>query len=52
MYATLVELEKAFAEMAPSETVLDLGSGAGFGCFLAAQEVGPDGETSFTSITS
>ena len=34
---------KAFAEMAPGETVLDLGSGAGFDCFLAAQEVGPDG---------
>ena len=34
---------KAFAEMAPGETALDLGSGAGFDCFLAAQEVGPDG---------
>jgi SAM-dependent methyltransferase len=34
---------KAFAKMAPGETVLDLGSGAGFDCFLAAQEVGPDG---------
>ena len=26
------------------ETVLDLGSGAGLDCMLAAQEVGPDGE--------
>jgi arsenite methyltransferase len=34
---------KAFAEMRPGETVLDLGSGAGFDCFLAAQEVGPNG---------
>ena len=34
---------KAFAEMMPGETVLDLGSGAGFDCFLAAREVGPDG---------
>jgi len=34
---------KAFAKIEPGETVLDLGSGAGFDCFLAAQEVGPDG---------
>ncbi len=27
----------------PGETVLDLGSGAGLDCFLAAKEVGPDG---------
>ncbi len=33
----------AFAEAKPGETVLDLGSGAGIDCFLAAQEVGPTG---------
>jgi ubiquinone/menaquinone biosynthesis C-methylase UbiE len=33
----------ALASLAKGETVLDLGSGAGFDCFLAAREVGPDG---------
>ena len=33
----------AIASLEPGETVLDLGSGGGFDCFLAAQEVGPDG---------
>ncbi len=33
----------ALASLAPGETVLDLGSGAGFDCFLAAQRVGPEG---------
>ncbi|MEA5409683.1 methyltransferase domain-containing protein [Haloarculaceae archaeon H-GB2-1] len=41
----------AFAEMAPGETVLDLGSGAGFDCFLAAQEVCPDGRVIGVDMT-
>jgi arsenite methyltransferase len=31
------------AELKPGETVLDLGSGGGLDCFLAARQVGPDG---------
>jgi len=42
---------KAFAELTPGETVLDLGSGAGFDCFLAAQEVGPDGDVIGVDMT-
>ncbi|MBS3760856.1 arsenite methyltransferase [Halodesulfurarchaeum sp.] len=34
----------AIAELESGETVLDLGSGGGFDCFLAAEEVGPDGQ--------
>jgi arsenite methyltransferase len=34
---------QAIAELKPGETVLDLGSGGGFDCFLAAQQVGPSG---------
>lgn len=34
---------QAIASLNPGETVLDLGSGAGFDCFLAAQEVGESG---------
>jgi arsenite methyltransferase len=34
---------QAIAAMQPGETVIDLGSGAGFDCFLAAQQVGPSG---------
>lgn len=33
----------AIASLKPGETVLDLGSGGGFDCFLAAQAVGEDG---------
>lgn len=33
----------ALAELQPGEVVLDLGSGAGLDCFLAAQRVGPAG---------
>jgi SAM-dependent methyltransferase len=33
----------AFLELAPGETVLDLGSGAGLDCLLAARAVGPRG---------
>src|SRR5271156_7005951 len=34
---------QAVAAMQPGETVLDLGSGAGFDCFLAAGKVGQAG---------
>jgi len=34
---------QAIAATRPGEIVVDLGSGAGFDCFLAAQRVGPDG---------
>ncbi len=34
---------QAIAALAPGETVLDLGSGAGFDCFLAAKRVGSAG---------
>jgi len=33
----------AIAELRPGEAVLDLGSGSGLDCFLAAQQVGPTG---------
>jgi SAM-dependent methyltransferase len=33
----------AIAELRPGEAVLDLGSGSGLDCFLAARQVGPDG---------
>ena len=33
----------AIASLQPAQTVLDLGSGAGFDCFLAARAVGPSG---------
>ena len=33
----------AIAALRPGETVLDLGSGAGFDCFLAAKQVGTTG---------
>ncbi len=33
----------ALASLAKGEVVLDLGSGAGFDCFLAAEKVGPEG---------
>lgn len=34
----------AIAELRPGQTVLDLGSGGGLDCFLAARQVGPTGE--------
>jgi len=33
----------AIASLAPGQTVLDLGSGGGIDCFLAAEKVGPQG---------
>ncbi|MCL4416870.1 MAG: arsenite methyltransferase [Actinobacteria bacterium] len=33
----------AMASLAKGEIVLDLGSGAGFDCFLAAEKIGPEG---------
>ena len=34
----------ALSELKPGETVLDLGSGGGLDCFLAAKQVGPSGK--------
>lgn len=34
---------RAIAALKPGEVVLDLGSGGGFDCFLAAREIGPTG---------
>ena len=34
----------ALANLAPGETVIDLGCGAGFDCFLAAKKVGAEGQ--------
>ncbi|HEU5076947.1 MAG TPA: arsenite methyltransferase [Polyangiaceae bacterium] len=34
---------QAIAALKPGETVLDLGAGGGFDCFLAARQVGPEG---------
>jgi SAM-dependent methyltransferase len=42
---------QAIAAMQPGETVLDLGSGAGFDCFLAAQQVGPAGRVIGVDMT-
>ncbi len=42
---------QALAAMRPGETVLDLGSGAGFDCFLAARQVGPDGRVIGVDMT-
>src|SRR5271168_1380872 len=42
---------QAIAAMRPGETVVDLGSGAGFDCFLAAQQVGSDGHVIGVDMT-
>jgi len=42
---------QALAAMQPGETVLDLGSGAGFDCFLAAHQVGPSGQVIGVDMT-
>ena len=34
----------AFAEVQPGQVVLDIGSGAGIDCFIAAEKVGPAGK--------
>lgn len=41
----------AFAELKPGDIVLDLGSGAGFDCFLAAQKVGNAGKVIGVDMT-
>jgi arsenite methyltransferase len=41
----------AIASLQPGETVLDLGSGAGFDCFLAARQVGPGGHVIGVDMT-
>ncbi|AGN00685.1 hypothetical protein L593_03670 [Salinarchaeum sp. Harcht-Bsk1] len=42
---------KALADLSVGETVLDLGSGAGFDCFLAADEVGDAGHVIGVDMT-
>ncbi len=42
---------QAIAALQPGETVLDLGSGAGFDCFLAAGQVGPTGRVIGVDMT-
>ena len=41
----------AFAEVQPGQTVLDLGSGAGFDLLIAAQKVGPEGKVIGVDMT-
>jgi len=42
---------QAIAAMQPGETVVDLGSGAGFDCFLAARQVGDGGRVIGVDMT-
>ena len=42
---------KAIAALQPGETVVDLGSGGGFDCFLAVQEVGSQGRVIGVDMT-
>lgn len=42
---------RAIAGLKPGEVVLDLGSGGGFDCFLAAPEVGPSGKVIGVDMT-
>lgn len=41
----------AIASLKPDEIVLDLGAGAGFDCFLAARQVGPNGRVIGVDMT-
>jgi arsenite methyltransferase len=41
----------AIAELQPGEVVLDLGSGGGIDCFLAAKQVGPEGRVMGLDMT-
>jgi SAM-dependent methyltransferase len=41
----------AIASLQPGETVLDLGSGGGFDCFIAAKAVGPRGKSLGVDMT-
>jgi arsenite methyltransferase len=43
---------QAIAALRPGETVLDLGSGGGFDCFLAARAVGPNGSVIGVDMTA
>jgi SAM-dependent methyltransferase len=43
---------QAIAALKPGETVLDLGSGAGFDCFLAARQVGEGGRVVGVDMTA
>jgi arsenite methyltransferase len=43
---------QAIAALRPGETVLDLGSGAGFDCFLAARQVGETGRVIGVDMTA
>src|SRR2546428_13381575 len=42
---------QAIAALRPGEVVIDLGSGAGFDCFLAAQQVGARGHVIGVAMT-
>jgi SAM-dependent methyltransferase len=42
---------QAIAALKPGDIVLDLGSGAGFDCFLAARQVGPAGKVIGVDMT-
>lgn len=42
---------QAIATLKPGETVVDLGSGAGFDCLLAAKQVGPQGRVIGVDMT-
>lgn len=42
---------QGIASLQPGETVLDLGSGAGFDCFLAARQVGENGKVIGVDMT-